>query len=183
MVQNLTGIIESPDFDLGYQIEGSGPNALVIGSSIYYPRLFSQNLRKHLRLIFSDMRAFAPSPRKETALPFTLDVLLDDIERVRQQLTLGQVIVIGHSGNAFLALEYAKKYPEHVSQVVMIGTGPDFSDQSKKEADQYWEEMASLERKETLRNSFALHPDSQYAEIPPPRRFIRRTREDSALQG
>lgn len=172
MDQSQTGIIECPGFDLGYRTEGSGPNALVIGSSIYYPRLFSQNLRKHLRLIFSDMRAFAPPPRLEAPMPFPLDVLLEDVERVRQILDLRKVIVIGHSGNAFLALEYAKKYPEHVSHVVMIGTGPDFSEESKKKADRYWEETASEERKEIFRKSFALHPDSQYEQVPAARRFI-----------
>lgn len=167
-----TGIVKSQGFDLGYRIEGSGPDALVIGSSIYYPRIFSENLRNHLRLIFTDMRAFAPTPPSEIPLDFDLHLILDDIECVRQKLGLGQIIVIGHSGNAFLALEYAKKYPECVSHVVMIGTGPDFSEESKKAADQYWDEKASQDQKVALAKSLEIHPDSERAQIPRNQHFI-----------
>lgn len=167
-----TGVIECNGFDLGYKIEGSGPNALVIGSSIYYPRVFSENLRKHLRFIFADMRAFAPYPRSEISLTFDLNLLLDDIECIRQKLKLDKVIVMGPSGNAFLALEYAKKYPKNVSHVVMIGTGPDFSDNSKSSTDQYWQEVASADRKAALHKSLEICPDSQYEKIPLNHRFI-----------
>jgi proline iminopeptidase len=167
-----TGIIESEGFNLGYRIEGTGANALVIGSSIYYPRIFSNNLRQHFRFIFADMRAFAPSQTLKSPLSFGLDLILDDVERMRQKLKLGRVIIIGHSGNAFLALEYAKRYPEHVSHVVMIGTGPDFSAQSKEAADQYWEEFASVDRKTALQKSLEKYPDSQYEQIPLNQRFI-----------
>lgn len=172
MSLNHTGIIKSQGFDLGYRIEGTGPNALVIGSSIYYPRIFSDNLRKHLRLIFADMRAFAPTPHSEIPLTFDLNLILDDIECMRQKLNLGQVIIIGHSGNAFLALEYAKKYPEYVSHIVMIGTGPDFSDASKEAADQYWQEAASSARKAALNRNLELYPDAQYEQISLNQRFI-----------
>lgn len=167
-----SGVVESQGFDLGYRIEGTGPNMLVIGSSVYYPRTFSKNLRKHLRLIFADMRAFAPPPRSEASLDFDLDLLLDDIECVRQQLKLGRVIIVGHSGNAFLALEYAKKYPEHVSHVVMVATSPNFSEASKRSTDRYWEEDASPERKDALAESLKNFPDAQYEQIPLNQRFI-----------
>lgn len=166
------GVIESKGFDLGYRIEGTGQNTLVIGSSIYYPRLFSQHLRKHLRLIFADMRAFAPSPRFEISLNFDLNLLLDDIECIRRQLNLGKIIIVGHSGNAFLALEYAKKYPENVSHVVMIATSPDFSDQSKKAADEYWEEAASADRNAALVAWLDKCPDERYEIVPLNQRFI-----------
>ncbi len=169
---NYTGVIKSQGFDLGYRMDGTGSNALVIGSSIYYPRIFSDHLRNHLRLIFADMRAFAPLQHLDSPLTFDLNLLLDDIECIRQNLNLGQVIIIGHSGNAFLALEYAKKYPEYVSHIVMIGTGPDFSDRSKEAADQYWEEVASSDRKAAHHRNFALHPDSQYEQVPLNQRFI-----------
>lgn len=91
---------------------------------------------------------------------------------MRQKLDLGKIIIIGHSGNAFLALEYAKKYPAHISHIIMIGTGPDFSDSSKAATDQYWHETASADRKAALYKSFELYPDSQYEQIPSNQRFI-----------
>ena len=56
------GTLPAGEFRLGYRIEGKGRPAIVIGSSVYYPRVFSQGLRKHLRLVFLDHRGFAPSP-------------------------------------------------------------------------------------------------------------------------
>jgi proline iminopeptidase len=46
-----TGTISAGPFQIPYSVEGSGPTAIVIGSSRYYQRAFSQNLRKHLRLV------------------------------------------------------------------------------------------------------------------------------------
>ncbi len=50
------GSLNIDGFTLSYSIEGTGPTASVIGSSIYYPRAFSQSLHSHLRLVFMDHR-------------------------------------------------------------------------------------------------------------------------------
>ena len=74
------GSIEIDGFKLKYRTEGSGLDVLVIGSSIYYTRSFSQNLRKFLRLHFVDYRGFAEGPEAE----LTFDTLLEDIECFRK---------------------------------------------------------------------------------------------------
>lgn len=56
------GTISAGPFQLPYIIKGTGQSAIVIGCSRYYQRAFSQNLRRHLRLVFMDHRGFAPSP-------------------------------------------------------------------------------------------------------------------------
>ena len=53
-----SGTIDAGGFTLQYLIEGSGPPTIVIGSALYYPRVFSQQLREHLRLVFLDHRGF-----------------------------------------------------------------------------------------------------------------------------
>ena len=116
------GTVPAGEFQLRYQIEGTGTAAIVIGSSVYLPRAFSQNLRKHLRLVFLDHRGYAPSPGPMDAGEFTVDKMLDDVERARQQLGLGRIAIIGHSIHSVMALEYAKKYPDNVSHVIMIGS-------------------------------------------------------------
>ena len=37
---------------LNYVVEGEGKPCLVIGSSVYYPKTFSKELRKHLKMYF-----------------------------------------------------------------------------------------------------------------------------------
>ena len=166
------GSIDADGFRLRYRIEGTGLPAIVIGSSAYYPRAFSQNLRKHLRLVFMDHRGFGVSPGPVDVSAFALPVLVDDVDRLRQTLNLDRVIVIGHSGHAFMALEYAKKYPQHVTHVVMIGIGPNLSAASTAAAEQYWRESVSPERKAALAENVRRLPDDQLAKLPPDRQFI-----------
>jgi len=164
------GVVPSDGFDLRYRIEGTGKNALIVGSSIYYPRTFPQNLRNHLRMIFMDHRGFVSAPGLVDNSAFDLDVLLDDVERVRQELGLGQVIIVGHSGHGYMALEYAKKYPQHVSHVVLIGMGPDQSPASHAAADQYLKDSVCPERKAFLEEN--LKHLAQDIATAPEKRFI-----------
>jgi proline iminopeptidase len=103
-----SGTIAVDEFNLRYKIEGEGKPTLVIGSSIYDPNTYSKTLRKHLKLVFLDHRGFAPSPGKLDTASFSLEKILQDMEAARQQLNLGKIIVIGHSGHSYMALEYAK---------------------------------------------------------------------------
>ncbi len=167
-----TGIVQVGKFQLRYHAEGKGPIALVIGGSIYYPRIFSQNLRNSLRLVFVDHKGFVLPDSTVDISEYDFEIILDDIERVRDQLNLGRIIIIGHSGNAFMALEYAKKYPEHVSHVVMLGTGPSFSDINTQAVEQYWQESVWPERKAALEQNLKRYPDALLNELTPGQRFI-----------
>lgn len=170
-----TGSVMSGGFRLRYIIEGAGTPALIVGSAPYYSRAFSANLRKYLRLVSVDHRGFAASPGPRDTTAFALDTLIDDMERVRQALNLGQIAVFGHSGHAYMALEYAKKYPANVSHVVMIGIAPDLSAASAAARDEYWQTTASAERKAAMEANLRALPDEAIAALPvsPGQRFIR----------
>lgn len=141
-------MIECDGWKLNYRVEGQGIPALVIGSSLFYPRSFSQNLRRHLQLIFADWRGFAAPPAAPQAPSFT--ALLDDVEQIRKAAGHQRVVVIGHSAHALMALEYAKRYPEAVSHVVMIGSSPDLGLANAEAAQRNWEESVWPERKKAL---------------------------------
>lgn len=146
------GKMEVGGFVLDYTQEGKGLDAIVIGSHVYYPRTFSENLRKHLRLTFLDQRAFAVQKKAE-GLPedvFALSKILDDIEVLRLKLNLGKVLIIGHSIHAFMALEYAKKYPDSVSRVILIAASPIAGIKIMEAADRYFNESVCPDRKAFL---------------------------------
>ncbi len=170
--ESETGTIAAGEFRLRYRIEGTGPPAIVTGSAIYLPRAFSENLRKHLRLVFMDSRGFAPSPGPMDASAFALEKQLEDIEQARRELGLGRIVVIGHSIHSIRALEYAKKYPENVSHVVMIGS-PSLTAGGTQAREQYWQEFASPERKAVMEENRRRFSDEQLAQLPPGQRFIR----------
>lgn len=167
-----SGIIPVDQFKLHYKIEGQGKPAIVIGSSIYYPRTFSKELRKQIKFVFLDHRGFAPSPGKVDTTAFALDKILMDIERTRQQLNLGQIMIIGHSGHSFMALEYAKKYPEHVTVVVLIGIAPDLSEASAKLSVQTWQESVDPIRKAAIAENIRRFPDEKLAQLSPSEAFV-----------
>ncbi len=171
--ESETGTIAAGQFRLRYRIEG------IIGSAIYLPRAFSENLRKHLRLVFLDHRGYAPSPGPMDATAFAPDKQLEDIEQARLDLGLGRIAVIGHSIHSIMALEYAKRYPENVSHVVMIG--PPVFNAASDQAMDYWQEFASPERKAAMEENLRRLPDEQLAQIRPGQRFIRSYIRDSPL--
>ncbi len=168
-----TGIIAAGRFRLRYRIEGTGSPTIAIGSAIQGPRLFSPQLRQHLRLVFLDHRGFAASPGRVDTAEFALDTLVDDIERARQELGLGRVAVLGHSGHALMALEYAKKYPANISHVIMIAMAPDLSAASAAAAERYWQESVSPERKAVMEENLRQLPAETLAQLPSGEQFIR----------
>jgi len=149
---NITsGFVQSGKFSLRYTIEGSGIPIVIIGSSIYYPRTFSSEFKENYTCIFIDHRGFTASPGHVDLKEFNLDVLVNDIELVCKAIGIDSFFVLGHSGHGYLALEYAKKFSKRVRGVILIAVGPDQSNASAKAADEYFEQIASAERKKDLK--------------------------------
>lgn len=161
-----SGVIERGGFGLNFRVEGNGQNALVCGAADHYSRVFSTALRDKLRIAFADHRGFAAAPEQIPEESFVLETILDDYEAIRQELQFGTVVVIGHSGHAYMALEYAKKYPEHVSHVVMVGIAPDLSPESMEMAERYWTESVDPDRKAVMAENLSRMSDEQLARLP-----------------
>src|SRR5688572_3732866 len=56
----------------------------------------------------------------------TFSQLCDDADALRAALGFEQTAVLGHSAGGFVALEYALRYPERVSHLILAGTAPVF---------------------------------------------------------
>jgi proline iminopeptidase len=138
-----------------YFREGTGQLCLVIGDVLYYPRTFSSALLADLELVHIDTRLTVPSETHLRPESLTIDMLIDDIEVTRQKLDLAQFIVVGHSMYGVFALEYARRYPEHVAGVIAIATPPIFDQQRDVLVEAYWEKHASPERKSILAQNLA----------------------------
>jgi len=123
--------------------------------------------------VFLDHRGFAASLGAVDRKVFALDNLVEDVERARQELGLGRIAVIGHSGHALIALEYAKKYQTKVSHLIMIGIAPDFSASSTLAAELYWHKSASPERKAAQRENVRKLPDAMLKKLPPGERLVK----------
>jgi proline iminopeptidase len=148
-LKSENGIINSGGIPFRYVIQGKGNPILVIGSSSYYSKSFSDNLKDHFEMIFIDSRHFIPEyePSEDELTGLNLDTWADDVEMMRKELGLGKIIVAGHSIHAQIALRYSSKYPENVKKLVLICGVPysfnEFTDQAKE----YWDKEADDNRK------------------------------------
>ncbi len=119
---------ESDGFKLTSLSSGTGIPLFVVGSSLFYSRAFKADLTENFRMIFADHRGFTKNPYNDNDVSrYSMDILLDDIEKVRKTEGVEKFIILGHSGHAFMALEYAKKFPDNIHGVVMTGVSPDYS--------------------------------------------------------
>ena len=161
-----TGTINRDGYALCFQIEGEGIPALVIGSSYFYPKTFSENLRKTFQFTFLDHRGFAKTDSETIC---ELKDIVDDIEYCRKKLQLGQITIIGHSGHGYMALEYAKSYPDSVNRVILIGMGTNHSAEGHQAAEQAFADSVCPNRKkhlqkklEKLPQELSEHPEKKF---------------------
>lgn len=157
-------------FELHYCIKGQGEPILVVGSSVYYPRLFSENLSQHFQLIFLDHRGFVKPPRPLIQEDYTLEKIVDDIEQARQLLKLEHFIILGHSGHAFMAMAYANTYPQHVRKVILLNTATTNSQERQQQSLSFFDANASVARKKQFERDIAFLAQDLQKE--PERRFV-----------
>lgn len=169
--QETSGVVSVEGAELHYVIEGNGTPCIGLGHSESQRRILSQELRKHFRWIFLDLRHDADSNSSLDISKLTLDTYLDDIDKVRRTLGLDKTAVFGHSIHSYIALEYARKYPKNTSHVIMTGNTPYRI--SGKVADDFWESDASDERKMILKQNFEKIAGDELGQISPKERVVK----------
>ncbi|GAF76212.1 unnamed protein product [marine sediment metagenome] len=161
---------------LYYTMEGTGIPCMIISyaGTLFYERTFSKELQKYFQLIYVDLRGGGQSDPGIIG-EITLASLVEDVEQLRQTLNLNKIAVIGHSGNSWLALEYARQYPRNISHLILVGQGPKSgTEDTVKEQQNYWETFSSGERKTILeRNLQQLTEDEQFDTFSTSESFIK----------
>jgi proline iminopeptidase len=76
-------------------------------------------LERSLRMVYFDQRGAGRSQRAANG-EYSIALMVEDIEQLRQALAVPRIALIGQSFGGTLALEYAARYPEHVSGLVFV---------------------------------------------------------------
>jgi 3-oxoadipate enol-lactonase len=76
-------------------------------------------LARDYRVVTYDLRGSGAS--ETTPGPYTIDLLVDDLDALLDALDLGQVALVGHSLGGGIALCEAARHPERVRAVVGVG--------------------------------------------------------------
>jgi len=115
------------DASLFVKVVGQGyPLVLMHGgpSLDHTTLLLLEPLADQFTLIFYDHRCNGRSEGAE-ASTMTFENLTADAEALRQALGFDQWAVLGHSFGGNVALEYALRYPQSLSRLVLMNTGGD----------------------------------------------------------
>jgi proline iminopeptidase len=99
-------------------------------------------LSDSFRLIYYDQRGRGKSADRVQPEDVTLASDIADLEKVRQYFHLDSVALLGHSWGTVLALEYALRYPERVSHMVLMNPAPASADDFKQFRKERLEKLA-----------------------------------------
>ena len=149
-----SGYVDVDGRKLYYKVDGKGVPVLIISyvGTTAHERLFSSQLRESIRLIFPDQGGVEGLSEPRPIEEITMDLIMKEIEAVRQDLHLDKLAVLGHSAWVKIALEYAIRYPSRTSHLILTpNTGPKYDPAySRKHETKHWEKYASKERKMLL---------------------------------
>jgi|GEM_PF-477034 len=125
------GFAPSAGLDLYFHSYGEGPPLLLLNggpgvSSQHFPPLAKQvsALGEGHRVILFDQRGTARSPLDRVdATTVTLDLMLRDVEALREHLGYDDWVVMGHSWGGMYAMAYATRHPGRVRKLILSASG------------------------------------------------------------
>jgi proline iminopeptidase len=115
------------DTELFYVKVGEGMPCLVMHGglggdhSALHPWL--DPLGEEMHLVYYDHRGNGRSGRPPSET-ITFEHLCSDADALREYLGFEEVCVLGYSFGGFVALEYALRYPERISHLILLDTAP-----------------------------------------------------------
>lgn len=141
LVPENFSISSSPKIEIHYHwltsFDAAKPTFIFLnggpGASSHYYLLFqdfwmSTELRRRFNILFFDPRGVGQSSSinanniaTKDMKSYTFESMVEDIESLRTQLSLGQKIgLIGHSTGGHLVFSYALKYPKNVLKIISL---------------------------------------------------------------
>ncbi len=109
---------------LSYRVVGRGEPLVVIHDgpgyekSIMYPGF--DDLASDMAVIYYDQRGCGRSQPLTPLTSLTIDDNVEDLEALREYLHLDRFSVAAHGWGAVIAIEYARKYGEHLNAIILI---------------------------------------------------------------
>jgi len=167
--EKTSGTVSVKNAELHYVVEGGGIPCIVLGHSLSQRRILSQELRDHFRFVFADLRHDAQSSSSMPISEITLNTYLDDIAAIIDTLEITKTAIFAHSHHAFIAIEYARKYPAQVSHVIIAGCTPRAAEGAGND---FWERDASDERKMIFDRNWEGLPRDKLNQMSPKERFV-----------
>ncbi len=122
------GLIESESYKIYYETFGEGDPLLIInggpGMNSKGFRTIGSLLSKNYKTIIYDQRGTGNSILNSiSGETITMDLMIEDIEKLRAHLQLDTWNVMGHSFGGILASYYASKHPNKINKLILSASG------------------------------------------------------------
>lgn len=109
---------------------GAGPPIIAVhgamGFDHTYFRPWLDRLGEHARVVYLDLSGCGASSRLVHPEEISLERWADDVETVRSAAGFERTAVLGHSLGTWVALEYARRWPERISGLILSNGTPVF---------------------------------------------------------
>ncbi len=124
--------VEKAKIDIGgcelyCEQEGEGMPLVLLhggpGATHHYFHPYFGRARNFARVIYYDQRGCGLSDY-EKGDGYTVDQAADDLEALREALGVDRWVVLGSSYGGLLAQHYARRYPDHLAGLVLVGASP-----------------------------------------------------------
>lgn len=120
-----------------YQIEGKGEVVLLIHGFLENLSMWdaiADKLRKEFKVVRLDLPGFGKSPFNEVA--GEISFYSDCVHSLLNHLDIDKLSVFGHSMGGYIALDFARSYPEKLEQLCLYhSTASEDSDNKKHDRD------------------------------------------------
>jgi proline iminopeptidase len=123
------GTIPVENSGLYYREKGEGQPVIVLhgGPSFDHNYLLPDMDRltyPSLRFIYYDQRGRGKSATNVEPETVSIESEVQDLEGLRKYFRLDLIALLGHSWGGLLAMEYAIRYPDRVSHLILLNTAP-----------------------------------------------------------
>ncbi|MEL6121374.1 MAG: alpha/beta hydrolase [Pseudomonadota bacterium] len=131
--------------DCAYSVEGDGPPLILvhgIGAARDTWRFLLPHLTQHFTVVSYDLRGHGASPCP--GLPFELDELVADLERVRDRVGFETCHIAGHSLGGMIGPAYARAFPDRVLSLGILSTA---AFRTEDDSQKVWAVVHAMEEK------------------------------------
>jgi 3-oxoadipate enol-lactonase len=114
-----SGYVNVDGGKLFYEIAGTGRNIVLLHDGMVNRQIWDEQfllLAKTYRVVRYDRRSYGRSTDPQTQYSH-----IDDLNQVFDQLKVDKAVIFGMSSGGALAINFALKYPEKVSGLVLVG--------------------------------------------------------------
>jgi proline iminopeptidase len=126
--------VENPDpalpskARLYYREVGQGQSVVILHGGPDFDHRYllpdMDRLSDSYHLVYYDQRGRGKSADNVQPEDVTIQSDVEDIDRLRGHFHLDSIALLGHSWGGLLAMEYAIRYPERVSHLILMNTAP-----------------------------------------------------------